>query len=557
MRHGSHVHVRRAWVPALACGLAVAGAFAQAAPPAADEWHYRVLAGDTLISLAQRYLRQDAGWHALQERNGVADPRQLVPGTVLRIPLAWLRPDAALGTVVFVRGDARLQRLPSAAVAVTPGTDLLPGDRLRTAADSSLTVRFADGARLMVAPTSEVTVDQLLGRDPGQKRSPGVRIELDRGGTESQVPPRNRPAPAYEIQTPAANLGVRGTDFRARVEPHDGGTRLEVVSGTVAAAPPRARGETRVAAGEGTVARPGEPIAPPRPLLPAPDLGAVAPLVERLPLRLAWAAQPGAAGYHVEVADAGESGLPRVALRVTDPMLRWADLPDGRYRLRVRARDAQGIEGHDGERPFAVNARPEPPFTTQPVDGSRLRGERAGLRWSRSDAAGAYRVQLAATDDFSAPTIDRVVEDAALDLELPHGRYRWRVAAIAAPDDQGPFGDAQGFTLSPPPQAPEAEPPASTPQGMLFRWRAPEPGQRIEFQLARDAAFEQLVVDERDAGAAVLWSRPEPGRFHLRTRAIEDDGYAGPYGAVQQIDVPSEARWWLLLPAALAWWLLL
>ena len=37
------------------------------------------------------------------------------------------------------------------------------------------------------------------------------------------------------------------------------------------------------------------------------------------------------------------------------PAAKWADLPDGRYVLRVRAIDAGGLEGVNAERAFTLN----------------------------------------------------------------------------------------------------------------------------------------------------------------------------------------------------------
>ena len=45
----------------------------------------------------------------------------------------------------------------------------------------------------------------------------------------------------------------------------------------------------------------------------------------------------------------------------TTPRARFTNLPDGSYLLRVRAIDAEGLEGQDATRGFALRARPEPP----------------------------------------------------------------------------------------------------------------------------------------------------------------------------------------------------
>jgi len=76
------------------------------------------------------------------------------------------------------------------------------------------------------------------------------------------------------------------------------------------------------------------------------------------------------------------------------PAAKWADLPDGRYVLRVRAIDAGGLEGVNAERAFTLKARPEPPFVSAPLSGHKVYGPEARLRWSASSSAQSYRLQL-------------------------------------------------------------------------------------------------------------------------------------------------------------------
>ncbi|WP_173052140.1 hypothetical protein [Candidatus Nitrotoga sp. AM1P] len=40
----------------------------------------------------------------------------------------------------------------------------------------------------------------------------------------------------------------------------------------------------------------------------------------------------------------------------------------------------------------------------------------------------------------------------------------------------------------------------------------------------------------------------KPGIYYLRVKTIDADGFAGPFGPVQQIEVPTKTNyWWLLL----------
>lgn len=362
---------------------------------------------------------------------------------------------------------------------------------------------------------------------------------------------------------------MRGTEFRTQVDPEGQQTRLEVLAGAVAAARgtaaagPARRGvataaATRVEAGYGVVLAAGAAAAPRR-LLEPPDLSALAPRLERVPLRLAWAPLAGAGAYRAQVFAVDDGNA--AAAGVVDRLLLdgrfpatnagWADLPDGRYELRVRGIDDQGLEGRDARRAFVLKARPVPPFTREPRADARVYGESVRLSWTQAEGAAHYRLQVSDQADFATLRADLAgLAGTAHDLVLPPGPYHWRLASVRADGDSGPFGDAQAFTLRPVPPAPPVQPPQLADGALVLRWGAGEAGQTYEWQLARDAAFADLVQQQASAQPEARLALPPPGRYHLRVRALDADGMAGPWGSVQQFEVP-HSRWWMLLPALL------
>jgi hypothetical protein len=538
---------------------------AQVPAAAIDDRLHRVAPGDTLIALARAHLDRAHGWRGLQRLNGVADPRRLQPGRLLRFPLAWLKAEPALAEALHVRGEVTFERAGAGAQAVQPGAPLQTGDVLRAGSESSLTLRFADGARLLLRPDSTLRLARLLQRPAGGGADTGLR--LDRGSADSRVPPL-APSPnggggarRYEITTPTVHLGVRGTEFRTRVDASDATTHVEVIEGQVAAdsGGGTGRAEQRLAAGQGAVAARGVRGLASASLALPPDLTAVAQTVERVPLRLAWVARDGVTSWHAQVVDPEHPDRLLLDGRFDNPAARWPDLPDGRYELRVRAVGPAGLEGLDAHRSFVLKARPFPPFTTQPRAGATVRGDGVRFGWTRAEAIASYRLQLARLDpdadaaaaDFGSPLADRRTRDTGThDEALPPGRYAWRVASVRGDGDQGPFGDPLPFTLRPLPPAPVLQEPQVSDTALVLRWPAGEPGDRYELQLAAEDSFSTLLhtLETREPEAAL--PRPGPGRYYVRVRSIDTDGIAGPYGGAQQIDVP-HSRWWWLLPAGL------
>jgi hypothetical protein len=537
-----------------ALALSAAPAWVQEARPGAGAIvagvivDYRVQPGDTLIAL----LRDGADWPSVQRTNNIADPKRLQPGSLIRIPAHLLREQPALAEVVHAYGSVTVTRASTeTAIPLTSGDSGAAGDLVRTGAQSSTTLRFVDGARVLLRPDSELKIERLAQSRAGASTT----LRLERGSADSVVPPaRGASAPSrYELRTPQANLGVRGTEFRAAAE--SGRMRVEVLEGRVGARGgpgAAARAESLVGAGFGAVGA-AAGMAPPRALPEAPQLAGLAERVERMPLRLSWQS---AAETRVRAQVLTTDEPPRLVLDgVFDAAAaRWSeDIADGRYELRVRAIDSSGLEGRDTRAAFVLKARPEPPFIAAPSPGGRTIDDSVRLAWTRNAAAARVRLQIADTPDFAQPRIDRSDLDVTeARVALPLGRHHWRVASILASGDQGPFSDAHSFTRIEPPAAPPPAEPQKNDDGLLLRWPGNGPaGTRWQVQLARDAGFAQMVSDDTVAEPQLLLRDPPSGTYYLRVKTIDADGFAGPFGQAQQIDVPSSPWWWLLVPAVL------
>jgi hypothetical protein len=537
------------WAGLVAPASATATSNAAATATVAEMWEYRIVPGDTLIGLQARYLRPGARWQQLQRLNRIADPLRLRPGSVLRIPVALLRGEPVAAETLHAHGEVSVERPGSGPVALVAAAELREGDVITTGAQSSASVRFVDGSTALVGPGSRLRIERHVRLAPGGPAD--TRLHLDSGALETRVVPA-RPAPRFELRTPVVNLGVRGTEFRGRVE----GPRVlaEVLEGRVAV------GAQALGPGFGTVATAAR-VAPPQPLPAEPGLQGLPALVQRLPLQFEFAAAPGAARYRAQVFDAARPGALVLDSLFDSPRATWPDdLPDGRYELRVRATTPEGIEGRAAAFAFTLKARPEPPFQLRPRAGEALPAEAVAFAWARHPQAVRYKLQVAATPDFQALLIDRDdLTDTEFSAPLPPGSYHWRLASVREGGDTGPWGDAAVFTRlppppppPPPPPAPATQPPQTTAAGLVLRWATvPLPGLRYQVQVARDADFTQPVLDTTTEAAEVLLPQPRPGRYHVRVRTLTPDGRAGSYGQPQVVEVPGAFGWLWLLPLLL------
>lgn len=530
----------RVWI---ALGLMLASGWLRAQTEAADaDWRYRIQPGDTLITLTDNWLAPPRTWRDLQKLNRVPDPLRLMPGSTLRMPVAWLKREAGVAEALFARGQVTRQR-GTATEALAAGATLQSGDRIRTGPQSSASVRFADGSRLLIPADSDVTLDQLLVL--GRGAIPAVRIGVQQGGADSRVTPNAQRVPLYEVRTPHVNLGVRGTEFR--VQTAGAQSRMQVLTGAV-----HADGlSADVAAGQGLLADGAARSV--SPLLAAPDLSAMPREAERLPLRLTWAASPaGAVGWRAQLYPRGDADRLLLDARVSEPAVGWPEareLPDGDYTLRVRAVDAQGQEGRAAEADVALKARPEPPFIQAPAPGAVSYTGSMALAWTRNTAAPDVRLQIARDPAFKDLVLQPPpIGAASFDARLPDGLYHWRIAAVEAGGRAGPFGDPQTFELKPPPPAPPPAEPEVSGDELKLRWRADPGVTRYELEWSTSEAFDgpgvqRLNVDKAEA----TLPKPSPGTYFLRARAFNAAGAASPWGQTQRIEQPYP-RWLWLLP---------
>lgn len=529
---------------ASAVGLAVVAALALAAPAtparptaqpqaAAD---YRVQPRDTLIGVSRRLLVDPANWPAVARFNGLRNPDLLRPGETLRIPLALLRSETAPATVLAASGTVRRSDRADAPHA---GAEVAEGATLGTGDDGNLVVRLVDGSVLRLRANSE-----LLLRD--SRRYPGVdqvrsSVQLREGRVDVQSPPTKGGQPGFRVTTPQGVLAVRGTAFRVAAQAAPQRTLGEVLEGAVAV-DGHTGGGRQLEAGFGTRIESGGRVEAPVHLLPAPALQGLDTLQERPLVVFAFPALAGAASYRAQVAREAAFDLVVAEVTLAAPPLRVAGLPDGEYVLRLRARDADGLEGRDADLRFTLKARPEPPLPRQPKHRAQLRGP-VDFAWAANPQARGYRWQLARDAQFASVLREqRGLNELLLQVrDLPPGHYHWRLASERSDADAGPWGDPLEFELlaTPPPAPPPSS--AVRDDAVSLTWTG-QAGRVFELAIARDIGFTQRLVQHRLHEPAYSFAPPEPGRWYLRLRVLEADGFVGPWGSTQFVDVPDCLR---------------
>lgn len=496
----------------------------------------RIERGDTLIGMGKRLLAEPRKWPVLQKLNRISDPYHLRPGAFLLVPESLLRAEPVLATVESVSGN-----VDSSRGRLAEGMQLGSGDKLRTDAGAYAALRLPDGSRFVVQPETQLNLEQLRRLRGSQAQQ--SQLMVPQGRVDNHVAPQRGAGARYEIRTPTAIIGVRGTSFRAAYDANEAKSRIEVVEGTV-----ESNARTRVTAGEGAVVdASGVRTAP---LLAPPDTTDIPALFERPLIRLPLPQTAGAQAHRVIVSSTPDFSQPVFETLADGHEARIGDLPDGNYRLRLRAIGNNGLEGLDAETAFRLKARPEPPFPSLPTPNSKQRAEKVDFSWAEQPQASHYRIQIARDPAFTEIAADaEKLATTRFSTALPPGEYQWRLASIRAGNDNGPWGDPVPFTLKPLQGPPE--PPAIGPDSVSFSWPA-EPGQSFEFEMAADPQFQKIVLRRETNDATLVLPRPEAGEYLMRVRATDPDGYVGPWSGAQRFEVPHSRPWWLLLLIPLA-----
>lgn len=505
----------------------------------AQEWAYRVRPGDTLWDVAGEYLKPAIPWQQLQEHNGIANPYQLAPGTTLRIPLQWLDRQPARAKVVAVQGSAVTRTAAGSQAPVTAGMSLGSGAVLKTSPDASLSLQFADGSRLLLLGDSELLLDRLTRF--GRSGMADTRLRLQRGRIGNDVRHLRGPAANFVVDTPSASSAVRGTKFR--VEAGDARTQTEVLEGRVAVSA-RSRRGALLRPGFGVVVAGDKATMTPVALLPAPDLSGTAPLPQGAGPALAWPAVHGARQYRVQVSAHPGFDSVLVDAEVDAPAFTLPALAAGHYFVRVRAIDADGLEGHDATTRLEIDDQPPPPYSIAPVAAGVVRTPEVALSWTQAPGAAAYDYEVAGAAGSAEPVAHARVHDttsARLPAPLPPGEYAWRIRSVDRDGKAGPFGDSVGFTVRPLAEvtAIDSTAPASgNTREVTFRWAAGQPGQRYRFQMSRTPDFRELHVDTVVEQAEITLPRLRSGTWYLRAQTVDVDGFEGPFPAPQVVEVP-------------------
>ncbi|MCE8514535.1 tandem-95 repeat protein, partial [Ruegeria pomeroyi] len=156
------------------------------------------------------------------------DTVRLLAGAAVDAQFAQLGPapvPVPIGQVEVVSGSARVQRLDGTIDNLSVGTKIYQRDVLLTDADGRLSVTFADGTVFSMSEASRMVIDELVYQPEGTNNAGS--FNLINGGFVF-IAGQLAKTGDMDVSTPAATMGIRGTNVYAEVDRAEAVTQVTV-----------------------------------------------------------------------------------------------------------------------------------------------------------------------------------------------------------------------------------------------------------------------------------------------------------------------------------------
>lgn len=509
--------------------LLAGGQYSYAAemPPAPD-YVYTVQPGDSLSKLTHEVMDGRTSWSKLAQYNKLPNAQMIMPGEVLHIPFPWLKGIPTEAHIDALAGEVLLN-----GKAASVGDAVTSSAVLKTAEGGSVRLRLPDDSTVNVLENSGVEAKE-ISRKPQEGFFMTVfklvagRIDV----IKSKFPADQSP---LLVEGQHGTIGVRGTHFRMGQQ--GANTLAEIEHGKVAF--DAGKRSLALSGGEGSVAD-GVKAPTVIPLLPAPVVQAIPEAFDQPTVRIKLQELKGAQAFRAEVAREEEFASIVAQGTHKGTQLRISSLPDGTYWLRVRGMDKHGLQGLEAHAKFVVKAHPVAPLLMEQNDIELLHGVEPPFNWAAVEEAQGYRFQISRDPDFKDVALKQDdLHEAHFSLgagvNLQVGEYYWRVASFNG-DVQGPWSEARKLRVLPP-FAP-APAPAFSKDRLVISWPAVA-GRTFEYQIATGKDFAGAGQPQKLADAKIDIAMPAPGKYFLRVRAVDSDGYVNAWDPLQSITVPA------------------
>lgn len=407
----------------------------------ANDWVYVVTQGDSLWNISEKHLIDIDKYKEIQALNNIRQPRKMQPGTKLRIPLSWLKQNAAPVIVLSLKGTATLIRA-GVSIPVTSQTTFELGDEIRVTQNSYVSLLFADGTRLLLTQASHLKFDHLSAY--GTTGMVDTRVHIEKGKLQVKAAKQEGAGSRFNVKSGTAITAVRGTEFRVGQfgSTNEPSTGIEVTEGAVSVA----NGSQEIDVPAGYAVKVDKDISKPIQLLPAPLSPSNLYITKPTDMAVAWQQVAGADSYEIILSNLKHETL--TIFNTSQTVIELPDLDDGKYIAEISAFDKNSIQGMSTTVTLEVNRYPTPPKSL--TSKTTMVNSLGVLSWNAQSQRNKVKLQIAIDSKFKKLIFETTIDDTQFELEskLQAGKYFWRIALQGADGQWGPYSDIAELNIA-------------------------------------------------------------------------------------------------------------
>jgi hypothetical protein len=503
--------------------------------PQAEEWHYTLRPGDNLQKVSKGFLNRQHTWTDLVRYNKIEQVSALAPGSILKIPMHWLKHQPKPAVAKAVSGAVLIKRASKPNFGVLrQNMTIRVGDEVATRKGDVL-IEFADKSTIRLEENSNLVFNKLS--HFGKTGMVDTRLRLKKGSLSTEVTPLVKGS-RYEITTPSAVAAVRGTEFRLSTDSN--GTKIEVVEGVVAFT--GEHGTTEVEAGTGAQIKTNSAIVERSKLPEAPKALFSEAVVDTLPSTLKWEKKSDADAYRVQITDNSQNGKTVRKGRLNSPELELSHIENGEYDVSMRAIDSKGYEGADATNRVSVDIGTEKATLIAPLEKSIIDGSIPTFSWNFDKTSTLGKIQISKDKDFNL-IVGQTEFDSDKQIKygkhLRPGSYYWRVVSLAE-DSETALSEIRSFSIRGMLKPVEILSVNYVDQQVGLFWNKVDNTRAYILQVSESKSFESILKEETITKARAHLRLTPGKKYFARVKGIGSELFSSEFGPIKELYIEAQ-----------------
>lgn len=496
--------------------------------------------GTNLIHIARKYCSQQSDWPILAKVNNLKSPYMIRAKSTLQVPLSILRTKDVAAHVASLSGTPRLVTNDSQVLELHKGDTVLPGQTVVTDKNEYVHLVYPDHKHTRIGPQSEMTLTYLMRLTDGSLKA---QFLLKKGRLVHSVNKKLGANEDFDTRTAIAITGIRGTEFRIKVEDSESNT-VETLKGKVILG---AAGKNIVLRkGKGSKVKKGEAPSPAHNLPAQPDLPIIQDIYRTLPVVITAPAHKTAKAIRLRITS-DSTGQTTLQEEIAKPGQDFTlfSLTDGHYFAFLTAVDEKDYESlPSAPFPLSIRTFPAAPLISKPNSGLQTFDTNITIQWLQSELAKSYAFQVATDPDFTELLDKQQIQENSFTMEnLAPGEYFFRVQLITEDGFETLFSPPLTWEVVEQPKLGSMGPLEQGEDGIVLQWPAIAKMSGYVIQIATDKDFNHLIVsdDTLTEPSYTIVENLEPGTHFVRISAIMENGQHSPWTQTQKMPIEGKS----------------